>query len=327
MDWYEPDARWYLHTTSREDFVTNYVVEGKFHKDVPEDIVKSFETVTYLLAHSYYHWPMFDEAFSKALLIMEMAIKLKAKQLKIDLKSPANKKGITYDKKLSKLINEICLNEELSFLKADFDRARNIRNNKMHPDRHSFAGVMSFAHSNIRLFINIINLLFLEPEKLKALHIKIQSIESQLYPFKTGLYVLEFQNKKILIDGIYTFKYRELENKKLLVVYINPLTTTVSEQFIEKKYPAPLIITFTDFEIKEDSIEGVDINGEPVRIYIDDKEQNLKTYYDYNLALSKVSESDIDTFINFNSSKALWAMERVIYENCWRSERLVKKIL
>lgn len=326
MDWYEPDTRWDLYATSREDFVTKYVVEGKFHNNVPQDIVDSFETVTYLLAHSYYHWPMIDEAMSKVLLILEMTIKLKANQLDIPLEKKT-KNNRTIKKRLVDIIDAVFKKEDLQFLKADFDRARNLRNIKMHPERHYFLGAMSFTDSNARLFVNTINLLFLETNSLKVLHSKIDCIESKLQPFKTGLHVLEFQNKKILIDGFYISKYREFNKNKLLMLYLNPLSTKVHEEFVEHKYPEPLVLTFTDFEIKEDSIEGVDIDGEPVRIYINDKEQNLKTYYDYNLALSKVSQSDIDTFINCNSSKALWKMERIIYENCWRSERLVKKIL
>jgi hypothetical protein len=318
MDWFEPVNIWdVFDINSREEFVRKLVVEGRFHKNVPEDISKSFVTVSYLLAHSYYHLPMFDEAFSKALLVMEMAVKLKAKQLNIDLKLPANKKGVVYDKKLSKTIDEICLNDELAFLKPDFDRARNIRNNKMHPDRYSFAGTFSFADSNIRLFGNIINLLFLEKETLNALHKSIDQMETKLSPFKTGLHVLEFQNKKILINGFHMFKYREFNNTKLLIFFLNPLTTKVHEQFVEHKFPKPLIVTFTDFKIDEDSIEGVDLENHPMKIYIDNKEQNLKTYFEYNEALSKVSESDIHLFSSSNSGTALWKMEEIIYKSCW----------
>ncbi|WP_289044080.1 hypothetical protein [uncultured Olleya sp.] len=322
MDWYEPDTRWNLYTTSREDFVNKFVVEGKFHNNVPQDIVNSFKTATYLLAHSYYHWPMIDEAMSKVLLILEMTIKLKAKQLDIPLEKKT-KNNRTIKKRLVDIIDAVFKKEDLQFLKADFNRARNLRNIKMHPERLFYMGAMGFTDANARLFVNTINLLFLDTKKLKALQSKIECIEANLQPFKTGLQVLEFQNKKILIDGFYMFKYREFNTNKLLMLYLNPLTTKVQEQFVEHKYTEPLVLTFTDFEIKEDSIEGVDLDGKPIKIYTNDKEQNLKTYYDYNEALSKVSESDINTFVNSNSSKALWQMERIVYENCWVEESLI----
>lgn len=311
MQWYEPDTRWDLYAKSREEFVDRFVVEGKFHKNVPEDIVTDFQTVSYLMAHSYYHWPMFDEAMSKLLLIMEMAIKLKAKALGIPTKNGKR------DKRLVNIIDDVFENDFLKFLKPDFDRARNFRNIKMHPDNLMFMGAMGFTDANARLFANTINLLFLESNELNKLHSTIHELESILKPFKTGIYVLQFQDKKILIDGFYTFKYREFENNKLLLLYINPLTTNVHEKFVEKKYPEPLIIAFKDFSIKEDSIEGEDLDGNPIRIYINDKEQNLKAYFNYHKALSKIPEKDMQMFFQLNSSNALWQMEKIFYENCW----------
>jgi len=34
---------------------------GHFHAQVPDDIQESYKTVEYLMAHAWYHWPMFDE--------------------------------------------------------------------------------------------------------------------------------------------------------------------------------------------------------------------------------------------------------------------------
>jgi hypothetical protein len=318
MKWYEPEHIWDIYgINSRDEFVANYVVEGRFHKNVPEDISKSFVTVSYLLAHSYYHLPMFDEALSKVLLVMEMTVKLKAKILGIPIKNGKR------DRRLADIINDVFKINQLSFLKADFDRAREIRNTKVHPNKHSFAGAMSFAASNARLFVNLINMLFLESNELNKLQKKIKQLEMELFSFQKGLHILEFQDKKILIEGFFKFEYREFGNNKLLILYIKPLTTKVYEQYVEHKFPEPLVVTFTQFKINDDRIEGVDLEGKSMKIYIDDKEQNLKTYYDYNEALSKVSDSDINIFINWNSSRALWQMEKIIYENCWSEKSLI----
>ncbi|MEP0264790.1 hypothetical protein [Dokdonia sp.] len=316
-EYYEPDETWeVLGTKTKEAFVAKYVVVGKFHDGVPEDIVKSYVTISHIMAHSYFHYPMYDEAMSKALLVMEMTVKLKAKELNIDLKLPPNRTGTVRDKNLSTLIDEVCAIDELSFLKSDFNRARGLRNSKMHPDRHGFVGVMGHTDANARLFINIINQLFLDTKTLKKFHQKNNQLETALSAFQKSLHVLEFQDQRILIDGFHTFKYREFENNKLLLLYINPLTTKVRELYEEHKYPDPLIITFTDFKIHKERIEGVDLEGKPMKIYIDDKQQNLKTYYDYNMELSKISESDIHMYILASVQGALWDMEKIIYENC-----------
>lgn len=318
MKWYEPENLWDIYgITNRAEFVEEFVVVGKFHKNVPEDIINSFETVSYLLAHSYYHWPMFDEAFSKALLIMEMAVKLKAQELGIDLELPPNKKGVIYDKKLSKLINEISTYSELSFLKSEFYRAKKLRNTKVHPKSHTFMGALGFPQSNAQLFVNVINMLFMTKEQLINMHEKTAVLRNQLEYFSHGLHILEFNNKKILTDGFFHCKYREFKNNKLLLVFINPLTTKVNEQFTEKKYPEPLIVTFKDFTITEKSIEGIDLEGKLLKIHKDNKPENLNTYHNYSEALSKISESDIHIFNQSNSSRALWQMEKVIFENCW----------
>jgi len=314
MDWYEPEHIWEIYgIKTRDQFVKRFVVEGKFHENVPEDISKSFITVSYLLAHSYYHWPMFDEALSKALLIMEMSVKLKAKELNISIERTRNNKRPS-NRSLVELIDEICDIPEYTFLKQDFNRARNLRNIKMHPDRHSFSGVMSFADANAILFINVVNMLFLDSAQLKTIHEKVEQLENELTPFKSGLHVLEFEGKKILIDGFHMFKYRELENNALLLLYINPLTTKVEEQFLEHKYPDPLIVGFSEYEIKNNKLKGIDINGETMSIYISDKPENLDAYGNYCQALSKIPEEKIHMFSSSNSSSALWKMERMIYE-------------
>jgi hypothetical protein len=137
MKWLEPDERWELFSIkSFEDFINSYVVIGKFHNQVPEDIVNAFETVSYLMVHSYYHYPMMDEAMTKALLIMEMGVKIKAKQSGIDLETVLNKKGKRNAKILKDLIDEVCEVNGLNFLKKDFDRVRDLRNSKMHPEQY-----------------------------------------------------------------------------------------------------------------------------------------------------------------------------------------------
>ena len=65
-------------------------------------------------------------------------------------------------------------------------------------------GVMGFTDSNARLFVNIINLLFLDTKDLELLISMTDQLQSELKPFQKGLHVLQFQNQKILIDGLIT---------------------------------------------------------------------------------------------------------------------------
>jgi len=76
-DWYRPDELWKIFPSikSRKDFMRNWVIWGNFHSGVPKDILNSFETAEYIMAHAWYHWPMYDAALVKVLGILEMAVK------------------------------------------------------------------------------------------------------------------------------------------------------------------------------------------------------------------------------------------------------------
>lgn len=85
-NYFEPDVRWEMsNITNKEQFENQVVVKGHFHDQVPAEVVDAFKTVEFLQAHSYYWWPMYDEAINKALRILEMSVKLKAKELNIPL--------------------------------------------------------------------------------------------------------------------------------------------------------------------------------------------------------------------------------------------------
>lgn len=322
MNYYEPDNTWEVFgINSKEEFVEKFVVPGKFHSEVPADVVKSFETVTHLLALSYYYYPLYEEALSKALLVMEMAVKIKAIEEGIDLKLPPNKKGIIYDKKLWKVIEEVCDNPHLSFLRPEFDRARGLRNYKMHPDRHSLVGIVSKANANSHLFINIINLLFSSKDSLED-SISTQASLFEILPrFKNGLFVLDY-GQKILIVDVHTLRFVKGNKRSLLLLYINPVYSNVKKVFSEKKYPDPLLLSLNQYNINDKTLEGVDVLRGKVRIYPTDKSENIGQWYRYSEELQQLSNSDIEMYNSVNSNRVLWQMERMIYNHCWEEGKI-----
>lgn len=318
MKWFEPDDRWETYgVKSKEDFMENLVVTGKFHAKVPNDIVNAFETVSYLLAHSYYHWPMQDEALSKALLVMEMAVKLKAKQLNISLDLPLNKKGRSFTKRLVDVIDEVCKVDNLQFLRPDFDRARDLRNMMMHPEKHSYMGALAQVKKNYMLFNNIINMLFLEPEAIIELINKRANVKEQLEVFKNSLFVLETSNKKILIDTILYYKYFKHSDNELLLLFVNPLLLNVYERLTNHQFDKPMLVVLKSFTIDKLSITGLDLEGNVVKIYFTDKLENVLQLKIYCNEIEKVDSHNISGYNAFRSGRALWEMERMVYENCW----------
>lgn len=312
MKWYEADDRWELYDiNNKEEFIEKFVVTGKFHAKVPNDIIEAYDTVSYLLALSYYHWPLQDEALNKALLIMEMAVKLKANELNIDLK-----KG-TRQKRLVDLIDEI-FQDKLKFLKSDFDRARNLRNNVVHRYENFYMGALARPKSNFMLFNNIINQMFLEFKDLEKLIDRREQLREELKKFNKGNFILEFDNKRILIDTVFHHKYCVFKDKELLLLIVNPIVINIYDMLANHKFAKPLILVLKEFKILGTKLEGKDLNNNFVNIEETCKEENLLKFTNYYDDFERVSARDIQSYTAYTFNTALWQIEKLIYSNLWQ---------
>lgn len=317
MDWYEPDDRWEIwNIESKNDFVEKFVVVGSFHSKVPNDVVEAFKTVSYLMAHAYFYYPIYDEAMSKALLVMEMAIKIKAEELGISLKRPPNKKKKVVNKNLSELIDEVCKQNHLTFLKPEFDRARNMRNSKMHPKNHTIYGAMGFTNGNAMLFVNVINKLFLSEEELDLNAMEKEKLSPKFKKFSQGLFVMDFERKRMLITSIYDFKYIKHKGRELLLIYVQPILLNFKEVVKNNNYES-LVVALTSFKIEGHRISGVDDNGVPINIYPNQNEANIIIWENFIEEYESINNDDIRQFTTKALSMALWRYEELIYENCW----------
>ena len=317
MKWYQPDERWQMWgIKTKEEFVDKFVVPGKFHDKVPKDVVEAFETVTYLMAHAYFYYSIYDEAMSKALLIMEMSIKLKAEELGITLKLPPNKNGKVYDKKLFKIIEEVCRKEHLQFLKPEFLRAKKMRNTRMHPTKHTIYGAMGFTNGNAMLFVNVINKLFLNKNELQYCHVKCLNLEKLLSKFKQGLFVLEQYSGNYLITSIFDFKYLKIKEREILLLYVQPIIAKPKYNIENHNYE-PLVIAFSQFKINGHTINGFDTNNKPISIYVNREEKNIATWQIFLEEFNNISSENLEQFHVQSSRMALWRYEELIYDNCW----------
>lgn len=317
MKWYQPDERWEIWgITTKEEFVDKFVVPGKFHDKVPKNVVEAFETVTYLMAYAYFYYSFYDEAMSKALLIMEMSIKIKAEQLAIPLKLPPKKNGVVFDKKLFKIIEEVCRKEHLKFLKPEFLRAKKMRNTRMHPKTHTIHGAMGFTNGNAMLFVNVINKLFLNKNELHYWQVKRLNLEKLLSKFKQGLFVLEQHSVNYLITSIYDFKYLKIKERELLLLYVQPIIAKPKYNIENHNYE-PLVLALSQFKINGHTINGYDTKNNPISIYANNEEKNIATWLAFLEDYNKIKKEDLAHFYLQSSRMALWRYEELIYENCW----------
>jgi hypothetical protein len=324
MKWFEADTIWdsFYKITTKEDFVEKFVVESKFHNNVPKDIVDAFETVSYLLANSYYHYSLLDVALNKMLLIIEMAVKLKAKELHIPLKLPPNKYGKAIDKKLFKLIDEVCKEAKLEFLIPDFDRARNLRNSFMHPEGYSVMGIFSATKKNFVHFNNVINQLFLNSKEISLLvsnrAVLKEKFEAFRENFSSKLFILNDSNQKALINDIHYHKYFAFDQKELLFLLVNPLLIDVYDRLTNHKFGEPYLLILKEFDFSDSKITGVDLDNNQIEIY---ETVNLLDWEQLKIYLNEmdlVSENDKQLFNAHRSSEVLSKIDKIVYNDLWK---------
>ncbi len=160
MEFHTPDPIWETFGyDSYEKYIEKELVRGAFHPNVPEDIVNSYRVYEHLVAHAYYCYPAADEAISKLLLIGEMAIKLRCKELGIPLKDKKD-----YDVKLDTLIKSLTSKEPDKEISELMNWARRNRNNVVHPDQYSYGLSMVL---NPKLVVSMLNCLFLSNDIIK----------------------------------------------------------------------------------------------------------------------------------------------------------------
>jgi len=116
-----------------------------FKKEVPDDVVKNFEVVESLLAHSYFEYKFIDEAWSKSLLTLEMAMKFRYRDF-FELKGRIN-----FDNLITRLSKLNLFETEMETLKW----LKSTRNHFSHPDRHSFGGIVYW--NRIEFAVRLIN--------------------------------------------------------------------------------------------------------------------------------------------------------------------------
>lgn len=315
-DYYMPDSRWKIYNiNSKEEFILNYVVKGKFHQSVPKDIVDAYTTVEYMLAHSYYWWPMYDEAFSKVLMLLEMAVKIRATSLEISLKI-TNNKNKESDKKLFYLINEVCIKLDSDILKAQLHRARKIRNPLVHKDSNSYMGAMGGIKENLYLFVNLINYLFLTKEQINSLDAFQDIIKQKLDNISSPLAIREIDSRKIVIK---TFSLVRAFNypRDLLLISCFPVITNTYETLNSGNIPDPILIVSDRFFYNDDSISGTTIDNISFTISNTKDHRILEQYSIYEHELKKLPDDVRGEYMYHSTRNNIWDLEKSIYDKLW----------
>lgn len=314
--YYEPSDIWCFYgIKTRNEYVEKYVIKGNFHNEVPEDIKKSYETVEYLMAHAYYHWPMYDEALKKILGIYEMGIKLKCQVLGITIEVK-DKNGKTKKKDLAILIDQLIKKKGYpKELKNKLQGTRELRNMLAHPDSHSFMGALNI--SAIIRTVNIINELFLEENWYALKQNKFTRLKKESLTLKEILFVLNYKNERILVCDLVPIATFKVKDKWVHCWSFSRLINDISN-LDYNNIPAPIIMFLTDVEIENNCLSAVDFktsNSFSVEQTINPL--NIEKFDNHKKGISLLTEKDkhVYTFSQLSSGDNL--IEEFIHENCW----------
>ncbi|MDX2248125.1 MAG: hypothetical protein SF052_15175 [Bacteroidia bacterium] len=308
--YYEPDERWELlfGITYREAFQAAYVIKGHFHEGVPEEVREAYRTVEYLLASAWHYWPLYDEGFNKAMRLIEIAVKVKAKALGIDLNQKDNK-GKSRPVALVHLIDKICPAPQHVLIKERLNRFRNLRNSEMHPDRHSFMGVMGGLVKNIKSVVNLLNLMFLSDVELMDMHNRIETFKLSLSPFMDQLLVLEFPEKKYLIHSIQSF----VVVRDTFFISLEPVMLDAYEAISDHRYLPGLLMIISQPIIDKDSLSGIDIGGNVIRLTINKKEENREAHRVFCEDIAKLDDTALRFYQLQFRDDYYWQIEEAMY--------------
>jgi len=273
------------------------IPEFYFKKDVSEDVVKNFEVVEKLLALSFYEYKFIDEAYSKALYTLEMAMRNRY----CDFVNKSKKE--TFNNLIIELTKLNVFDTDLETLK----HMKFMRNYYAHPQRHAFAG--AFIWNKIEFICRLINEMYedinlrLERQKLNNEFLNKQkkfNLEKSL--------VLEIEGK---LSILYSFRLLFINNKCDNPSYIFAGTPLFDFEISEgrgTKVPYAFKAKLIDPKISRDGIEGFSFSSNKlIKIYpIKDYPELIPEFQKWNLGFDSIQDKfPFEANMNFFLPKIL----------------------
>lgn len=294
MDKYKiPDERWaiFAGADTHEAYIEKMVIPGRFHAGVPKAVRESYLTAEHLMAHAYYHWPLYDEALHKLLGIFEMAVKLRCGQFSIKLNQP-----------LFKLIEQLCEKEPLKDLKPRLDYIRSLRNHFAHPDRNSFAG--GTFRTKIFLLISTLNLLFMEEADVVAAQEKKTFYKQVFSEMEKGRFILEHGGLRYLCQGAKVWAAFEVRGEWVSLWHFQMVLPAIHESLSKHSYMPAFWLALKDVQSVDGGLAAVDFKASgAVRFYPNADERNTATFEAFERELWRVSEDDKSMFELFQNGE------------------------
>lgn len=177
------DETWKVYKDSpinKRDFLKRYTPDFYLRPEVPAVVRESFRIAHKLIEHSYYEYNFYDMAAVKAILTMEMALKLRYKEL-------GNEDGNKI--RLPRLLKWFNDRNYIEIYNPDYlEVLRKIRNIVAHPEYHTVSGPI-YHRKLIGNIIDLVNGLYENPELRRERMVLTKTLNDFLESCKHGFKV------------------------------------------------------------------------------------------------------------------------------------------
>ncbi len=314
LDYHKPDDTWNsLGCKNFNEYFQKYVVVGKFHDKVPKEIKKAYLVAEYIMAQAYYHYPIADEILVKLARVFELAIKMRCQSVEIDLEF-IDRTGKKRKKTLAALIQQLNSQESNKNILRQLDHARELRNILMHPEKDQVFGF--FVFNVLKQIVNLLNDIFLEDSYFLHQQQKLNEVKNLSAQFTTDRLTYEDTNKCI-IQGASPLSVDQTKDGWIQLWVAHPVILGFKEIVESDKFIEPIYFILKEFNVKQDIIHGVQLNGKPIKIFKDDKIQNIQSYEKFIAEQEQSDKIKIDSYLSILNLNMSRKMVDYRYEHCW----------
>lgn len=245
-------------STDRGEFIKKFVPEIYLRPEVHKDTKENFRLIRKLLEYSYFEYKFYDMGALKAMVTMEMALKLRYQEI--------NNEKWNKSISLEKLIDWFADRSYFEVYNPDYlDSLRKIRNIMAHPYEHTYSG----PHSShlIQNVIDLVNGLYEDPELRKQrMNITVRII-SLLNGFKEEIKVYG-KDKTYLAHRAWPGFLNNKGGKEILHFYCKPWYEIPQEDLTTNQWGLSPTVHFkaTNYTINQDHLLLKDERGEELMI-------------------------------------------------------------
>lgn len=251
-EWLKADPTWRaLGYASRKAFLKQFLVRGRFCSGVPKDIGDAYHTVERMMAYSYFHYPLYDEACRKVLGIFEMAVTIRAKQLleAKRLEVPQNKKF-----NLNAKIELISAEPVYSYFRSQLHLIRNFRNSLSHPTDHSYMGGLNLRP--IISIVNVINFIFLDIGRVDANQGRSKQLSSLFGPFANGPLIVEVWGNRLVADGFGFDAMLEVGGSEVCLCWFSVASDLTLDRLSNSVLEEPVVLRLENVNFQAGRLEA-----------------------------------------------------------------------